>query len=125
MNTAVDGTASEVRDRYRTRFSGWTPSEASPCPRTVAGRRCRWSSRYEDPCICMAYSQLLDHAQMWRTEGGERVLTVEPYELDGKKLAAFVADCDALGLRVLLQGHSPWNPDETCLLTVRPQEGPD
>lgn len=118
-------------DRYRERFPDWRPSDARVCPRSVACKRClahygRAAGRGAErrPCVCESrhVRRALDHGRIWLTPDGERVLTGEPYGIDGQTLCRFVADCHTLGLRVDVDPDSPWNPGWTVLLIVRRQE---
>lgn len=98
----------------------------NPCPRRVAGKRCkRFTRREPQPrCICEMYPLLFDHDFMWRTKDRARVLTLEPYNYNGKDAAsvavfeAFRLDCEALGLEARIEPFSPWYPGSTTLITV-------
>jgi hypothetical protein len=61
----------------------------------------------------------MDHGALWRTHEGDLVLTAEPYEMDGKRLVSFIAECAELGLSVTISGASPHNPGSTFILIVR------
>src|SRR5690606_11728399 len=86
--------------------ASWRCSRARPCPRVVAGKRCRAWSRYGERCVCEGW-RLLHRARLWNTPDG-RLLTAEPYHLEGAELARFVAACGELGLRVELSGGSAY-----------------
>lgn len=100
----------------------WRPSNARACPRVVAGKRCRAWSRYGERCVCEGW-RLLDHARLWNTPDG-RLLTAEPYHVEGAELARFVAACGELGLRVELSGGSAYFPGAALLLCVRRADAP-
>ena len=102
--------ASATTRRYRA-------STLGHCPRLVVRRVCR-SKSVEELCICDRFHRLLDHSHMWQAPGGRRVLTAEPYNVEGDHLAAFVAECSDLGAVVSLSGSSPYFPGSTLLLNV-------
>lgn len=112
-------------DRYAARFPDWRPSRARACPRSVAGKRCLVPRRARSPgaplCVCGSghAGRVLDHPRMWLTPDRERVLTGEPYGINGETLCRFIADCRKLGLQVQVDAHSPWNPGSTLLVVVR------
>lgn len=120
--------------RYRERFPDWRPSDARVCPRSVAGKRCLihyggapGPGAPRRRCICETRhaGRALDHGRIWLTPDGERVLTGEPYGIDGQTLARFASDCRELGLRVTVAPRSPWNPGGTVLLLVRQAHTPN
>lgn len=103
-------------------WHGLRPSEATPCPRVVAGKRCRrlargWGSA--SACVCEEHQWLMDHTRVWLDTEGRHVLTTEPYGSCGLKVAAFVQAMDELGLRTTVTGASPWNPGSTFAIIVR------
>jgi hypothetical protein len=103
--------------RFRAWF-GWRPSTAARCPRTVAGKRCYAHQRYEK-CICQRlYYPLLDHPRMWLTREGERVFTAEPYHFEGADFADLAAECQQLGLRIYVNGLSPYFPGRSLLIVI-------
>jgi hypothetical protein len=101
-------------------------SKAAPCPRAVAGRRCRVSYDDAGPCICATYyPTILDHVRMWMNGAGDRILTSEPYDLTHKRevLEQFIRDCAALALMVDVywderDAVSPWYPGHTTLIRI-------
>ena len=106
-----------VYDDQDTRAAAWhqlRPSDAVPCPRTVARKRCR--RRFGEACICDA--RIMDHTRVWLDADGRHVLTTEPYGSDGMDLADFLRDLDALGLYTIVTGASPWNPGSTYCIVV-------
>lgn len=110
---------------------GWRESHASHgnlCLRWVVGKRCL--SGYGgygrcDGCKGMGRGSLLDHARMWVTGGGTRVIVAEPYDMgtehQQESLARLRATADAFGLLVEeFPELSVWYPPYTSLLVVRP-----
>jgi hypothetical protein len=111
-------TTATVYDDQDTRMAAWhglRASEAVPCPRTVARKRCR--ARFGERCECASW--LMDHARIWLDDDGRHVLTTEPYGSDGMDLADFIHRLDALGLNTTVTGASPWNPGSTYCVVVR------
>lgn len=113
--------------RYEARFPGWKRSRArtanGACPRVVAGKRCLSYGRSWSGCVCTRYNslRLLDHARLWETPDGERVLTGEPYQLD-KGFQELVGECLMLGLSVTVEPYSPYFPGNTMLVLIRRAE---
>lgn len=121
-------------DRMQAAF-GYRPSHARACPRVVAGKRClqfrqsrTWpyrpaSRRGPEPwaCACVTHHDLLAHRRIWLNPEGRHVFTVEPYGIERPDaLAAFTADCAALGLTVTVsETDAQWCPGSTVLITVR------
>lgn len=97
---------------------GLTPSTRSRCPRVLARRRC---AAWKASCVCL--SRALDHLHAWTDRDGRRVLTAEPYQVDGPDLAWLLLELDVLGLDVTASGGSAWFPGSTFLLTIR--RGPE
>jgi hypothetical protein len=105
--------------RFRDWF-GWKPSQGTPCPRVLAGKRCQAHKYDSDPCLCeWAYSHVLDHPRRWRDQHGRPILTAEPYEFDGEVFAQLVTGCTQLGLDVSVYGTSPYFPGRTILIIIR------
>jgi hypothetical protein len=97
-------------------------SKAPPCPRVVAGKRCKYVN-----CLCQyggSASSLLDHRAIWLNEKREHVFTAEPYAsaLDLDMLEDFREEVVQLGLTVRLSARSPWVPLSTILLLVERQD---
>jgi hypothetical protein len=93
------------------------------CPRHLAGIRCV-ASDPTSQCICERHDRILDHRKAWVTENGEFVITAEPYAVDEEALAAFIGECEDLGLAVTTDGESPYNPGNTSLITIRRRTAP-
>lgn len=110
--------ASAQAARYAARFPGWRDSSASPCPRVIAGIRCGLTR--DGCCTCGHFYRVLDHARIWITRAGERVLTAEPYTtaVDDAALRSLVDECARLGLCVTLDDDSPYWPGRTVLVMV-------
>ena len=103
---------------------GWRRIPGFPvCPRHLAGIRCV----VPDPtsrCICERHNRLLDHRKAWVTEDREFAITAEPYPVNGELLAAFIGECEDLGLAVSVTGESPHNPGNTFLIKIRRHAAP-
>ena len=106
--------------------------EASPltlgsaCPRKVAGKRCQRDGPKRE-CICRDFGVGLGwgvcvHPRMWIAKDGERIMTAEPYEINGALLARFIAACEELGLQVGISGASPYYADHGELIIIRRKE---
>ena len=94
------------------------------CPNDVVGMSCV-AANPTSQCICERYNrQLLDHRKAWVTEDEELAITAEPYEIAGELLAAFIGECEGLGLAVSITGASPHNPGSTILLKIRRRAAP-
>ncbi len=93
---------------------GLRPSTRSLCPRSLAGRHCK---AWNPPCPCQ--HPALDHLNAWTDRNGRPVLTAEPYSADGEELAELIGDLVALGLRVTVDGRSPYYPGATTLLLIQ------
>lgn len=92
------------------------------CPHTVAGKMCTEAdSRSAVACRFTEFfgTGPLDHKKLWVTPEGERVLTAEPYTIDGETLATFIGECSDLGLVVEVSGASPHNVGYTIFLEIR------
>jgi hypothetical protein len=116
----------ETRYKRWAEAQGYRPSEARPCPMKVAGKSCQAYRAYADQpaCICERHQHLLDHGRIWLDQAGGYILTSEPYDAPGDELAGFIADLEALGLRLSLSGVSPWYPGYTFKLTIARGEVP-
>ncbi len=110
-----DGQVQRARDWFH-----WRSSTAVRCPRALAGKRCRQYHDGDNTCICIQlHYPLLDHAARWITAEGEPILTAEPYDFSGQDFADLVAACNDLGLRVSVNGTSPYFPGRTTLIIIR------
>lgn len=114
-------TAHQDQERRAAELFGMRPSTAPACPRAAAGKHCRAA---HETCVCQRHHHALDHGRMWLDRDGCRVLTGEPYDLDGVELAALVADMAALGLTVRLDGRSLWNPGYALLIRITKENRP-
>lgn len=104
--------------------NGYTPViGAAPCPRRVAGKRCRIGMPSGDRCICEY--RFLDHSGMWRDVHGDLVFTSEPYQLPAQDLAAFELEIKVLGLELDVSGRGRWAPTVIALTVWRLPTDPD
>lgn len=105
------------------RYTRWADArdlrecDARPCPRVVAGKRCR--ADHDDTCSCVTIHDVLDHARIWyRPRDGGYVLTAEPYHLDADQLWALLGVATTLRLDVAMSGHCLWNPPHGVLVVL-------
>ena len=99
----------------------WPAKARRACPRIVAGKRCHGKGT-EEWCVCFRHRVTLDHPRLWLDKHGRHVFTAEPYRLEFDDLAAVAAEVKQLGLRVRLNGRSPWNPGRTFLILITREE---
>jgi hypothetical protein len=60
----------------------------------------------------------LGHPRLWQTAAGELFATAEPYALELAELGWLLAAARELGLRVMLDGRSVYNPGYTFTILI-------
>lgn len=60
----------------------------------------------------------LGHPRLWRTATGELFATAEPAQVDLANLAWLIATSDELGLTVILDGRSTYDPGHTFTVLI-------
>ena len=60
----------------------------------------------------------LDHARLWRTAAGELFATAEPYAMQLADLDWLLTATQGLGLKVMLDGRSVYNPGYTFTILI-------
>jgi hypothetical protein len=69
------------------------------------------------PVSRSAHPRVLDHMRFWQYgSDGMRFATAEPYAVAGESLARLAAECDQLGLAMVVSGKSPYYPGRTMLI---------
>ncbi|MGI8578526.1 MAG: hypothetical protein ACR2KG_11595 [Nocardioidaceae bacterium] len=109
----------QTQHRRRAAARDLRPSNATPCPRVTAGRRCLLGNP-STACVCAEHRHLLDHARQWHDHDGRRVLTCEPYDVAVEELAAFGVGMAPLGLIVTpWPGPGMWHPSTLVYAVTR------
>lgn len=122
-------------EAYEAALPGWRESRAQPCPRSVAGKRCRrWGyGRWGGPdCVCeVDENRLLDHVRMWLTpkvvgKASEVVLTASPYHVDPRAFDQLQEACAELGLTLWQEAQpSPYRHGSHFLVIAKDQRSVD
>lgn len=108
----------EHRRRMR-EWYGFAPLSGKVCPRRIVGKQCTATTLHS--CICTVYRYVLDHPAIWTdTLRGGKVLTAEPFGINGKDIAALSVDLAELELTVAVRAESPYFPGRTVLLLIKP-----
>jgi hypothetical protein len=91
------------------------------CPRVILGKRCLSWQDHNAKCACNKHHphHLWDHCRLWRDALNNRVLTLEPYGINGNEFAQLVANVLALGLDIQVEGYSPYYPGHSVLIIIR------
>jgi hypothetical protein len=90
------------------------------CLRRVADPEHRHPAGGPDAPQC-PFQPHLRHPRLWQTAAGELFATAEPYTLELADLDWLLAAARELGLRVILDGRSVYNPGSTfTVLITRP-----
>jgi hypothetical protein len=61
---------------------------------------------------------IFDHTRWWIENGRPFGITTEPYRLYSEKLSELQETCDALGLELLVNGDSEWNPGQCHWIAI-------
>jgi hypothetical protein len=61
---------------------------------------------------------IFDHTRWWIKNGRPFAITTEPYRLDSEKLSELQETCDTLGLELLVNGDSEWNPGQCRWIAI-------
>jgi hypothetical protein len=114
--------AAEVEDRLKE--SGLTKISDYSCPRKLAGKRCQGKDGWRGTGLpyCWCHSSLNDHGATYRDSRGRRFVLWEPYGAFGEVLVEVIVAAHADGLRVHVDGWSPWNPGRTLAIEFRCDE---
>ena len=90
------------------------------CLRRVADPEHRHPAGAPDATRC-PFQPHLGHPRLWQTAAGELFATAEPYTLELADLDWLLAAARELGLKVMLDGRSVYNPGSTfTVLITRP-----
>jgi len=90
------------------------------CLKTIVDPEHRHPAGAPDATRC-PFQPHLGHPRLWQTAAGELFATAEPYTLELADLDWLLAAARELGLKVMLDGRSVYNPGSTfTVLITRP-----
>lgn len=109
-----------VRLQTAERATGFRLVQRQICLKRIVDPEHRHPAGTPDAPRC-PFQPHLDHPRLWQTAAGELFATAEPYTLELADLDWLLAAARELGLKVMLDGRSVYNPGSTfTVLITRP-----
>lgn len=118
-------------------YYGLTPINSPACPYKLVGKRCKqFSTGLQRRCLCQQFydTGYGDHAGMWKTREGVRLITGEPYNNAAgdsgmqfspsalAHLSALVINLNTVGLSFSMTMYSPYSGNTgTSMYVIEPE----
>jgi hypothetical protein len=116
-STVTGSTDAKLHKTYMKDWYGLTPLAGDAwrwsafCAHTLVGKKCEDAKQGHRCAPLEGLTEIWDHARAWKTEKGERVITLEPWGnaiAQAEMVKHLVSELGKLGIVVAFEGRSPY-----------------